>query len=167
MLRHDWKFMPNPAIFGFVTRTRIFPAAKSSIARSLCSGSSLPLTSTAPSIAAVNASLSSFRSHHTSHCSPLAFASSAAFATRSPMLARRAFLRSASEGLSTSNRTPAFSGSALTKCSKNWIGGSAKPSSANPMSLGLRSITLHEQTHFQKSRSACPLIRHCDVSPPS
>jgi hypothetical protein len=50
-----WKFMPNPAIDGLVTRTRISPSWKASSASAFASGVHLPSTLTAPSIASATA----------------------------------------------------------------------------------------------------------------
>jgi hypothetical protein len=45
--------------------------------------------------------------------------------------------------------------------------GLASARDARPRSDGARSITAHEQTHFQNSFSAWPFSRHTLVSPPS
>ena len=49
----------------------------------------------------------------------------------------------------------------------NVIGGNVNTESSKPISDGFRSITAHEQIHFQKSFTACFFSRHFDVSPPS
>lgn len=64
-----WKFMPNPAMDGFVTRTRMRPSWKASNASALASGDQEPSTLTASSpIADAILEASSLSPHHAIHC---------------------------------------------------------------------------------------------------
>ena len=97
---------PNPQIDGLLTSTRTLPCAKSCSQPLLFHvGVVRPAICTAPSMAAVNALPSSFRSHQTTHGCRSEFTIAAHARTRSISESRRAFA-TLHQGLSSSTNSP-------------------------------------------------------------
>ena len=142
--------MPKPQMDGLETMTRYVPSVNPSMASALCSGESLPRTSTASGIAAARALDSSFSSHHTHHWPGVPFTFSAiasTFAGNDSRLARRtSWMPSAG----TSNSLPSSGDSDVgmgTLTVLTLSSGRSYPLASYPMSWGLDSMTAHVAIH--------------------
>ena len=144
-----------------MTRHFISPLLKSSIDFDLWVSLSLPCTSTLSFINSCNLWLSSFKSHHTSHCSSELLTSSAACSHLNCKLSFLACLRSVSVNVSVVGVSP----STIISCIL--IFGRLYPSISYPILFGLSTNTLNVANHCQNTSSACPFNLHFEVSPPS